>query len=127
MKSNLVFILVVVLLILASMPLILYGGEENGNEKKKINIPSTTNVLDEKTLQHLSFSENGSVLVFASVTPVLESLSIGDVIVGVVSKATPYGLAPLRVIAVKKENLQIMVKTTSATLEHAIKKSKLQS
>jgi hypothetical protein len=116
-------ILVAVSLLLYSI--FLYGDEREGN-KEKVEIPSTTKVLDEKTLQHLSISENGSMLVFDMITPVLKLLSIGDVIVGGVSKTTPYGLSPRRVIAIKRESNQIVIKTTPVTLEDAIKKGNIE-
>lgn len=110
------------------IPLAVYGGGSEGKGNDIVKIPSTTKVLDEETLEHLSsISEEGSVLVFNRTTPILESLAQGDVIVGGVSKTTPYGLAPRRIVSIKKEGSQIKVITKPATLEEVIEKGTIKT
>lgn len=48
---------------------------------------------DEATMQNVSsISQDGTVLTFNGITPYLESLQPGDVIISGVTDATPYGL-----------------------------------
>ena len=83
-------------------------------------IPETTVVLDETTLDHLSYvSEDFSTLIFEHSTEQLSSLAAGDVIVCGVSEATPYGLLR-RVTSVDVGDEQTTVETAFATLEDAI-------
>lgn len=92
----------------------------------EVKIPSTTKVLDDEILRHISISEDGSVLELDITNPMLLSLSCGDVIVGGVSNATPYGLAPRRVVSIEKKVGKIIFKTSPATLGEAIEKGKIE-
>ena len=83
-------------------------------------LTATTKVLDEATAQNLSsISEDGSVLTFNGITPYLESLHPGDVIMSGVTVATPYGLLR-KVTNITMNGSEITVETTGATLEDVI-------
>lgn len=122
-KGDIIMKVLLVEVLLLLMPFSLYPVKCIAGEVK---IPSTTKVLDEETLKHLSISEDGSVLVFDMTTPILESLSYGDVIVGGVSEATPYGLSPRRVASIEKKGDRFIVETIPATIENAIEKGKIE-
>jgi hypothetical protein len=80
-------------------------------------LADTTKVLDEAAAQNLlSVSEDGSVLTFNGMTPYLESLRPGDVIMSGATVATPYGLLR-KVTNITMNNSQITVETTGAVLE----------
>lgn len=54
-------------------------------------IPDTTEVLTDETTQHLlSVSENGDIFTFGQMTPELEALNVGDVMVSDASEVAPY-------------------------------------
>jgi hypothetical protein len=80
----------------------------------------TTKVLDEETAQNFSsISEDGSALTFNGITPYLESLQPGDVIMSGVTEATPYGLLR-KVTNITINGSQVTVETTQATLEDVL-------
>ncbi|MCC6606238.1 MAG: formylglycine-generating enzyme family protein [Anaerolineae bacterium] len=83
-------------------------------------IPDTTEVLTEDTTQHLlSVSEDGATFTFDQMTPELDALDAGDVMVGNVSDAAPHGFLR-QVSAVTTTGGQTEVTTVPATLEDAI-------
>jgi len=82
-------------------------------------------VIDEATVQNLSsISEDGSVLTFNGITPYLESLKPGDVIIIGVTEATPYGLLR-KVTNITINGSQITVEATGATLEDVIEEGEI--
>lgn len=89
-------------------------------------IPETTQVLTEATTQHLlSVSDDGVTFTFSQSTPELAALDIGDVMVGDVSTAAPYGFLR-KVASVTAIGGQVVVTTTDATLEDAIQQGSIQ-
>lgn len=89
-------------------------------------IPDTTKVLPETTTQQLSsISEDGSVFVFSKITPELEAVKPGDVIVGDTSPVAPFGFLR-RVTAVQESDDQVVVETIQATLEEAIEQGTIR-
>lgn len=89
-------------------------------------IPETTQVLTEMTTQHLSaVSNDGITFSFSQLTPELAALDIGDVMIGVVSTAAPYGFLR-KVGSVTTTGGQVVVTTTDATLEDAIQQGSIQ-
>lgn len=83
-------------------------------------IPDTTEVLTDETTQHLlSVSENGDIFTFGQMTPELQALNSGDVMVGDASEIAPYGFLR-QVSTVTETDGQVVVTTASATLEDAI-------
>lgn len=83
-------------------------------------IPETTQVLTEMTTQHLSsVSDDGVTFTFSQLTSELADLDIGDVMVGDVSAAAPYGFLR-KVVSVTTSGGQVVVTTTDATLEDAV-------
>lgn len=88
-------------------------------------VPDTTRVLTDDTTQHLvSVSKDGAILTFATMTPELEALEAGDVIVSDVTAATPYGFLR-RVSSPIVTGEQVTLTTTSATLEDAIQQGRV--
>lgn len=82
-------------------------------------IPETTQPLTEETTQHLvSVSPDGAVFTFSELTPELAALDVGDVMVGGVSAAAPYGFLRAAT-AISPEAGQVRVQTEQATLEDA--------
>lgn len=83
-------------------------------------IPETTEVLTKVTTQYLSsVSDNGVTFTFSQLTSELADLDIGDVMVGDVSAAAPYGFLR-KVVSVTTPGGQVVVTTTDATLEDAV-------
>ena len=83
-------------------------------------IPDTTNVLSSETTQYLEgISPDGTTFTFSQSTFELESVESGEVIVGDVSDAAPYGF--LRTVtSVSPQDGQVLIQTELATLEDAI-------
>jgi hypothetical protein len=89
-------------------------------------IPETTQVLTEATTQYLSsVSNDGVTFTFSQSTPELAALDIGDVMVGDVSTAAPYGFLR-KVASVTGIGGLVVVTTTDATLEDAIQQGSIQ-
>lgn len=89
-------------------------------------IPETTEVLTDATTQYLSsVSDDGVTFTFSQLTPELADLDIGDVMVGDVSAAAPYGFLR-KVASVTTPGGQVVVTTTDATLEDAIQQGSIQ-
>lgn len=85
-----------------------------------------TKIVDASTLQSLSsISEDGTVLTFAGITPLLQSLSPGDVLVFGSSVLTPNGLLR-KVINSSMVGSQVVVDTTQATLADVLKTGQIQ-
>ena len=83
-------------------------------------IPETTEALTDTTTQYLSaVSPDGVVYAFSAVTPELAELDPGDVMVGGVSAAAPYGFLR-RVTSVASVGSGLQVSTEPATLGDAI-------
>ncbi len=81
--------------------------------------------MDEATVNCLtSISADGSVLIFNCITPYLQALQSGDVIIIGVTEATPYGLLR-KVMNVTIEGSQVTVETTQATLEDAFEEGEI--
>ncbi len=88
-------------------------------------LTATTKGLDESTAQNLSsISEDGSVLTFNGITPYLESLQPGDLIMSGVTVATPYGLLR-KVTNITVYGSQITVETAGATIEDVIEEGEI--
>ena len=99
------------------LPMIAGGG---GEPEIKPIIPKTTKVLPKRTTTHLkSVSSGGSVFTFAQMTEDLADLEVGDVMVGDVCAAAPYGFLR-RVVKMDDAGGELVVKTDAATLEDAI-------
>lgn len=89
-------------------------------------IPETTKVLTEQTTDELiDISQDGSVFTFSQMTPELAQLDSGDVMVGDVSEAAPYGFLR-EVTGVTSSGGQVVVTTASATIEDAIQQGAVQ-
>jgi len=84
-------------------------------------LTANTIILDEATAQNLtSISEDGSVLIFTGITPSLESIQVGDVILSNISTdIAPYGLLK-KVTSVAIDSSQATIETTQATFEDVI-------
>lgn len=83
-------------------------------------VPSTTKVFDDTTLQNLiSISSDGTAFTFGRISPTLQSLKSGDVIVANPSTSAPNGFLR-KVEVVTTQNNQVIVQTSGATLEDAI-------
>ena len=77
-------------------------------------------VADDATVQNLSsISEDKSVLTFNEITPYLESLKPGDVIIAGINEATPYGLLR-KVTNITLDGSQVTVESTQATVEDVL-------
>jgi formylglycine-generating enzyme required for sulfatase activity len=87
-------------------------------------IPETTKVLPEETLQDLTdISETGD-LTFSEISPTLEEVEVGDVIVGGISYATPSGLLR-KVASIAQEGKQVIISTESASINEAIQQGSI--
>jgi hypothetical protein len=85
-----------------------------------LKIPATTKTLDEATIDKLSsISEDGSRLTFSGTTPLLESLSAGDIIICSLDSQTPTGLLR-KVNTVSRIDDQVVIETVQATIEQAV-------
>jgi len=86
----------------------------------------STKIMDESTAQNLSsISEDGTVYTFFGITPYLESLQPGDVMMSTIpTDLTPYGLLR-KVTNVAIDGSQVTVKTSQATLEDVIEKGNI--
>jgi hypothetical protein len=83
-------------------------------------IPDTTKVLTGETIDKLvSISEDGSVFTFSGMTPELEALAAGNVIVGDAWEQTPYGFLR-KVAGITTQGQQVVITTGEARLEDAI-------
>jgi len=87
-------------------------------------IPETTEVLPEETLQDLVSISDTGVFTFTEPSPSLDVVEVGDVIVGDVSAAAPYGFLR-KVTAVTDQSGQVILDTELATLEDAIQQGSL--
>jgi YVTN family beta-propeller protein len=88
-------------------------------------VPETTEVLTDATTQRLaSVSPDGVVFTFTTMTPELAALDPGDVMVGGVSPATPYGFLR-RVASVSTAAGEVFVETADAVIEDAIEQGEL--
>jgi len=91
-----------------------------------VKIPDTTKVLSETTIQHLSsISDDGAVFTFSEMTPELEALELGDVIVGGVTVLAPYGFLR-KVTGVSADDGQVAIATDQATVEEAIEEGTIE-
>jgi hypothetical protein len=85
-----------------------------------VRIPETTKPLSTSTTRHLtSVSEDGATFTFSKVTPELESLSAGSVIVGDATDKAPNGFLR-KVVSVTDSGGKVAVETEMATLEEAV-------
>ncbi|MFC1591461.1 LamG-like jellyroll fold domain-containing protein [Thermodesulfobacteriota bacterium] len=90
------------------------------------NIPDTTVIIDQPTLQSLvSISPDGTEYIFGGTSDQLEGLSPGDVIVFDVSDVTPDG-ALRKVEYVYTSGSQTIVVTSQATIEEAIENADVE-
>jgi len=88
-------------------------------------IAPNVKAMDEATVQNLSsISEDGSVLTFNGITPYLESLQAGDVIIIGVTQATPGGFLG-KITNITIGGSQITVETTDATVEDVIEEGEI--
>jgi len=95
-------------------------GESSVITVTNIVLPPTTKILDEPTIQSLSsVSSDGSTLIFSQSTPLLQSLSPGNIIIVGITPNTPYGLLR-KVTLIRKVRGNIIVETEPASLEEAI-------
>jgi protocatechuate 3,4-dioxygenase beta subunit len=95
-------------------------GESSLITVTNIVLPPTTKILDEPTIQSLSsVSSDGSTLIFSQSTPLLQSLSPGNIIIVGITPNTPYGLLR-KVTLIRKVRGNIIVETEPASLEEAI-------
>jgi hypothetical protein len=53
--------------------------------------PNTIELSDEENGQISSISPDGALITFSTITPELRQIEVGDVIIGGVSNAAPYG------------------------------------
>jgi alpha-tubulin suppressor-like RCC1 family protein len=89
-------------------------------------VPPTTKVLPKDTLQDLAeISEDGTEFTFSETSPELESLALGEIMVGDTSDAAPYGFLR-KVSDISNQNGQVVVETVDATLEEAIEQGALK-
>ncbi|MBN2299017.1 MAG: hypothetical protein JXM72_10505 [Deltaproteobacteria bacterium] len=103
-----------------SFPLQALQGEE-------VVVPDTTKVLDNSTMQHISYSsEDLSEIRFNTSTTDLEQLEEDDVIVCGVTAATPYGMLR-KVESIARNGDETTVLTTQATLEDAIESGDIEA
>lgn len=87
-------------------------------------IPETTNVLTDATAQFLTSISTDGTFTFNQTTPELANVASGEVIVGGVSTAAPYGF--LRTVtAISNAGGQVIVQTAAATLEDAIEQGEV--
>jgi hypothetical protein len=83
-------------------------------------IPATTKVADSDTRSSLqAYDSNSGQMRFSTDGSVLQNLAVGDVLASEVSKNAPYGYLR-KVSAIKRENGQVILETTQASLEEAI-------
>jgi len=95
-------------------------GESSVITVTNIVLSPTTKILDEPTIQSLSsVSSDGSTLIFSQSTPLLQSLSPGNIIIVGITPNTPYGLLR-KVTLIRKVRGNIIVETEPASLEEAI-------
>jgi formylglycine-generating enzyme required for sulfatase activity len=87
-------------------------------------IYDTTEVLPEETLVDLVAVSDTGVFTFSETSPALDEVQVGDVIVGDVSAAAPYGFLR-RVTSVIADGGQIELSTTSASLDEVIQQGEL--
>ena len=103
------------------LPLIISSGSNSDTI-----IPDTTKILPGTTTQYLSgISGDGAVFTFTQSTPVLESLSSGNIIVSDVATNAPYGFLR-KVTSVLRSGNQVIIQTESTTLEDAVQKGSVQ-
>ena len=89
-------------------------------------IPDTTNILDVASSQDLaSISADGSIYTFSSITSDLQSLAVGDIMIGDVSSAAPDGFLR-QVTAISSIGGQLNVTTSATTIEQAVQQISLQ-
>jgi len=92
-----------------------------------VKVPDTTKVLSETTLQRLSsISDDGAVFTFSEMTPELEALQVGDVMVGGVTDLAPHGFLR-KVVNVSTADGQVVVVTEQATIEEAIEEGLIRT
>jgi hypothetical protein len=83
-------------------------------------IPATTKVADSDTRSSLqAYDSQSGQMRFGKDSPVLQNLAVGDVLASEVSKNAPYGYLR-KVSSIKRENGQVILETTQASLEEAI-------
>ena len=88
-------------------------------------LTANTKNMDEDTVNCLtSISADGSMLAFKCITPYLQSLQSGDVIIVGVTESTPYGLLR-KVTNITINGSQVTVETTDATFEDAIEEGEI--
>jgi hypothetical protein len=89
-------------------------------------IPETTKVIEEETIQKIvSVSEDQSIITFEELTPQLEEISPGDVIVMGETVNTPEGLLR-RVTNITKDGSQVIIETEFASLEEVIEQGSFE-
>ena len=99
----------------AYLPLIL----SNYGELPPIILETTEVLTDQTTSQISSISEDGSIFTFSAMTSELESVDIGDVIVGDTSAAAPNGFLR-KVTNISSPGGQVVVNTVPTSLEDTI-------
>jgi hypothetical protein len=83
-------------------------------------IPATTKVADNATRTSLqAYDSKSGQMRFGADGPVLQNLAVGDVLASTVSINAPYGYLR-KVSAIKRENGEVILETTQASLEEAI-------
>lgn len=93
-------------------------------DEVEVIIPETTKVIDQATRDSLlEFTEAGT-LRFAGMTPQLQALTVGDVVVSEPAAAAPFGFLR-RVTVIRPEGGELVVETEHATLEEAISQGSL--
>jgi formylglycine-generating enzyme required for sulfatase activity len=81
-------------------------------------MPETTVPLSDESTGGMSVSEDGSVYSFAWLTGELEQVDVGDVIIGGISAAAPYGFLR-KVTAIQPQLSGLVLTTVQATIEEA--------
>ena len=82
-------------------------------------IPETTVTLTEETTSQISsISEDGSTFTFSAMTPELEQVDVGDVIISGISEAAPYGFLR-KVTSSQAQGGGLVLTTEQATVEEA--------
>jgi formylglycine-generating enzyme required for sulfatase activity len=106
---------------------------ESTNDLNRINLPmvqrafpelptimaeETVELTEESTSQITSISEDGSVYNFDNTTPELDQVDVGDVIIGGISEATPYGFLR-KVTVIDDSGGDLTLTTEQGTIEDA--------
>lgn len=94
---------------------------------QEVMIPHTTKVADETTRNALStFDPATGQMTFLAVTPLLRSLSIGDVLASEPGSAAPYGYLR-KIISIRSGRGRVVLETVQAKLNEAISQGTLDA